>query len=142
MTESPPRIEVFLRSLAPTDARSNQEEILERLQELDQADRIAGYEVVLCGDCVCPSLTTAQTDVGERLLRRYESFESWAEAHNRTLDGFEERDTKSMLTGTSITGVTFPRLTIAEYRDGSLAFVAPSRNGVEQTTVRDRLTSY
>jgi len=142
MTQDPPRVELYVRSLAPTDIRDRQESVIERLDELADAGRIDEFEVVLCGDCVCRSLATASTDVGQRLLDRHRSFEQWAAEVDRHLVGFAERDTGSALTGADITGISFPRLALAEYRGGELAYVAPSRNGTESTTVLERLDQY
>jgi hypothetical protein len=142
VVSEPPRVELYLRSLAPSEGRDQQEAVLQTLNGLAEAGRIAGVEVTVCGECVCPSLTAAETDVGERLLRRYESFEGWADEADRDLVGFEERDTTSLVTDTEITGIVFPRLTLAEYRGSDLAFVAPSRNGVDTTSVLDRLEDY
>jgi hypothetical protein len=142
VTGSPPRVELFLRSLAPTAARPAQERLVSRLQSLDDEDKITGVDYTLCGECVCPSLHTAETDIAAFLLDRYERFEAWAEENGCELVGFEERDTESLLTGATVTGIVFPRMTLAEYRDGSLSFVAPSTDGVEQTTVADRLDTY
>jgi hypothetical protein len=137
-----PRVELYLRSLAPSEGRDQQEAVLQRLDELATAGRIGGVEVTVCGDCVCPSLTAADTDAGERLLRRYEAFERWAETADRDLVGFEERNTTSLVTDTEISGIVFPRVTLAEYRGSDLAFVAPSRNGVDTTSVLDRVEDY
>lgn len=142
MVDSPPRIELYLRSLAPTDARDQQEQVFDSLRRLDAADQIKGFEVVLCGDCVCPSSPTAETEVGERLLRRYRSFEEWADDRDRDLTGFDQQNISSLLTGTTVTGIVFPRIALAEYRDGDLTYVAPSSNGVERTSVTDRLDEY
>jgi len=139
-----PRLELFVRSLAPTVGREEQERVVRRLQNLDAEDRIEGFDLVICGDCVCPSSETARTEPGQRLLGRYEDFEDWATGRDRDLVGFERRDVESTLAGATgpVTGVIFPRMTLAEYRDGDLAFVAPSSNGVEQTSVVDRLDEY
>ncbi|WP_340098882.1 HTH domain-containing protein [Salinibaculum salinum] len=142
MGERPPRVEVYLRSLAPTDIRDTQERIVDRLRTLDDEGRIEGVDYTVCGECVCPSLQTAETDIAKLLLRRYESFEEWADSSDRELVGFEQRDTESLLTGTSVTGIVFPRLTLAEFRSGAVTFVAPSTNGTEQTSVSDRLDVY
>jgi len=142
MTQESLEIELYIRSLAPTDIRDKQESVIERLDELDRANRIDSFEVILCGDCVCASLATAKTAVGKRLLDRFASFEEWSAERNRTLAGFTEQDTESTLSGTHITGVKFPRLALAEYRSGDLSFVAPSRNGSENTTVIDRVEEY
>lgn len=137
-----PRIELYVRSLAPGQSREYQEDILGRLESLDSEGRISGFEVVLCGECVCPSLKTAETDIGSRLVGRYEAFQQWAQTQDRELPGFEEKHTESLLTDTTITGVVFPRLTLAEYQEAELTFVAPSTNGTRQTSVLDRLEEY
>jgi hypothetical protein len=140
--ESPPRVELYVRSLEPSEARDEQERVIERLRELDDEGRIRAAETVLCGECVCPMSAGSDGDIGSHLLRRYEAFKDWATNHGRTLAGFEERHTESVLTGTTLTELVFPRLTLAEYRDGRLSYVAPSTDGTETTTVADRLETY
>jgi hypothetical protein len=139
-----PRLELFVRSLAPTVGREEQERVVRRLRDLDEQARIEGFDLVVCGDCVCPAAETARTEAGQRLLGSYEAFEDWARARSRDLVGFEHREVESTLIGSPepVTGVVFPRMALAEYRDGSLAFVAPSANGVERTSVADRLERY
>lgn len=142
MSDGLPRLELYLRSLAPTTARDAQDRVVERLRTLADEDAIAGFDVAVCGDCVCPNAATATSEPGSRLLSRYDAFESWAAARDRELVGFEERDTRSMLTDTRVTGIVFPRMTLAEFRDGDLTFVAPSRTDRERTSVLDRLERY
>lgn len=137
-----PRIEVFVRSLAPSTARQQQDAIVDRLRDYREAGRISDWEVIVSGGCVCPDAATATTGPGERLLSRYEAFTEWAEDRDRDLVGFDTRETKSMLTGTTVTGIMFPRTVLAEYRDGALTFVAPSRANGDETTVADRLADY
>ena len=139
MSDRPPRAELFLRSLAPTDARDQQERVVERLRTLEAEGRVGTLDVRLCGECVCPESVTAETEPGRRLLDRHEAFRRWADDRDRELVGFERRDTESLLTGTRVTGIVFPRIVLAEYRDGDLTYVAPSRTEQERTSVTDRL---
>lgn len=141
MTE-PPRVELYLRSLAPATGRDQQDRVVRRLHELDDADRISGFDVRLCGDCVCPRAETARTDPARRLLGRYERFEGWADETDYDLSGFERREVESVLTGTTVTGIAFPRMVLAEYRGGSLTFVAPATNDTETVSVHGRLEAY
>lgn len=141
MTE-PPRLELYLRSLAPPTGRDQQDKVIRRLYDLDDDGRIKGFDVRLCGDCVCPRAETARTDPGRRLLRRYERFEEWADEAGYDLAGFEHREVESVLTGTTVTGIAFPRMVLAEYRNGSLTFVAPAADDSETVAVRDRLDEY
>lgn len=138
----PPRVELYLRSLAPATGRDHQDAVLERLRDLDEAGRIKGVDVRVCGDCVCPQSATARTAPGRRLLDRYEQFEAWADRTGADLAGFEHRDVESVLTGTTVTGVAFPRMVLAEYRRGRLAFVAPADTGEETVRVEDRVDTY
>lgn len=77
--DDPPRVEAYVRSLAPTEIRDKQELVLERLTHLDADDTIANFEVVICGETVCPSSVTAETDIGQRLLARHRTAKQWAE---------------------------------------------------------------
>jgi hypothetical protein len=47
-----------------------------------------------------------------------------------------------VLTGTTVTGIAFPRMVLAEYRNGSLTFVAPAADDSKTVTVQDRLDEY
>ena len=108
--DDPPRVELYVRSLAPTDIRDRQEQVLERLTHLDSDDTITDFEVVVCGETVCPSSITAETDIGQRLLARHRTAKQWAEDRDRTLIGFDHHETNTTIAGTTITGVSFPRM--------------------------------
>ncbi|WP_336325567.1 HTH domain-containing protein [Halovenus sp. HT40] len=141
-TNDPPRVELYVRSLAPTDIRDKQEQVLERLTHLDADDTIANFEVVVCGETVCPSSVTAETKIGQRLLARHRMAKQWAENRNRDLVGFEQHGTDTTIAGTIVAGVSFPRMLLIEFRADSPSFVAPSRNGSETTSISDRLDFY
>ncbi|MFY4814749.1 HTH domain-containing protein [Haloarcula sp. AONF1] len=129
------RLELFVRSLAPETARPQQEAVIERLRDL--ADEVADTELYVTGDCVCPSTVAAETETGRFLLDRYEAFEEWADESGVELVGFRNRCVDSSMTGETVTGIQFPRLTLAVFADDQLRFVAPAiRNGTE-TTVAD-----
>jgi len=131
------RLELFVRSLAPETARPQQEAVIERLRDLNDADEIADTELYVTGDCICPSTGAAETETGRFLLDRYEAFEEWADENGVELVGFRDRCVDSSLTGETVTGIQFPRLTLAVFADERLRFVAPViRNGTE-TTVAD-----
>lgn len=140
--DGPPRIELYVRSLAPTDIRDQQEAVLERLERLDTNDTIAEFEVVVCGETVCPSSVTADTEIGQRLLARHRAARQWAEDHDQELVGFEQHGTNTTIAGTTVTGVSFPRMLLFEFRANSLSFVAPSQSDSETTSVAERLSSY
>lgn len=132
---TPRRAELFVRSLAPDTARARQEQVLERLRELEAAGVVEGVTVHLAGDCVCPESVAADTETGSFLLSRVEQFEQWAATNDVALEGFERRCVDSSLTGETVTGIRFPRLCLAVFDDDGLVFVAPS----ESTGVPDAL---
>jgi len=133
-----PRVELFLRSLAPETARAEQDDLIERLQWLEADGRLRTFEVHVCGACLCPSTAAADTDTGRFLLARFEQFESWAAERDRSLVGVRRRCVESSLAGDTVSGLSLPRMTLAEFVDGEVRFVAPSA-GSSTTTVRDRL---
>lgn len=138
MGEEPPRIELYLRSLAPDTARDEQDRVVERLRRLDERGCLRSVDVYVTGTGVCGSTAAAETDPGQFLLGRIDRFESWADEQDRSLCGFDKQCVDSSLIGETVTGITVPRIVLAEYVDGDLEFVAPSR-GSAVTTVADRL---
>jgi len=133
-----PRVELYLRSLAPETARDEQDRVVERLRRLDERDCVRSVDINVTGTGVCESTAAAETDPGRFLLDRIDRFESWADAQDRTLCGFRRQCVDSSLVGDTVTGITFPRIALAEFVDGDLQFVAPSK-GSAVTTVPDRL---
>jgi hypothetical protein len=120
-------VELYVRSLSPTDTRGSQESTLRRLQRTDAVDSI---EVIVTGDRICPETVAASTEIGAALLEKFEQFERWASETDRTLEPAFRRETgRSLLTGESVSGACFPDRALAEYRNGTLSFVAPCLEG-------------
>lgn len=133
-------VELYVRSLAPRSGRSRQDAIVERLRAFDRRDVISSLDVVVTGDCLCPDSAGAETDPGKFLLDRVNAFQSWATAHDRSLEPFFVRRTRSTdLLGDPATGILFPEVTMAEFSNGELRFVTPCKEGDRMHTVRDRL---
>lgn len=132
------RVEVFVRSLAPTSGRTRQRGVFERLQDLVATERLEGVDCHVSGGRLSPDSLAAETEPGAFLLGRYRAFEQWARVRDRHLVGFEERPAVGEESGEA-TRIRFPRLVLAEFDGDSLAFVAPSSDGREQTTVEERL---
>lgn len=129
-------VELYVRSLAPRAARSEQEVLLDRLR---RATAVDSTEVVVTGDQICPETLAAGTEIGTLLLDRFERFEAWAGRDDRSLAGFTRKTGRSLLTGESVSGVCFPDRVLAEYRDGDLAFVAPCRADGREWTGGERV---
>lgn len=134
------RAELHVRSLAPRAAQRQQERVIERLDRLESAGRIDEATVDVWGRQVSLSSAAARTDAGRYVLDRVESFREWADETGRSVESFfETRRVASEITDEEYVALVLPSLTLAEYRDGDLAYVAPCSDGDEVTTVPDRI---
>lgn len=133
------RLELYVRSLAPTGCRSGQEGIVERLAQLESSGQIEEYTVDIWGRQL--SLDgSPRTEPEARIRERIELFQSWARTHDRSLDRFFPVDTvRSELTGEEYTCVRVPVMTLAEYEAERLRFVTPSTDGETTHTVADHI---
>jgi len=136
-----PRVELFVRSLAPETARTSQETVIQTLRDLEKTGTLDSVEIHVAGECVCPSTAAAETDTGRFLLSRYETFTEWATSQNAELAGFRNRCVDSMLCGDTVTGISFPRLCMAVFDRNEIQLVAPVSDDGETLSVEDVLTS-
>lgn len=133
------RLELFVRSLCPEGCKPQQEMLVEWLDDLESRDVIDGYDVHVWGKRVDLSAET-RTAPAERALSTYRTFTEWADRNGRSVRSFfNEQSVESDLTGESYRAVVFPTVTLAEYADGDLLFVAPSSDGEHICTPTDRL---
>ena len=122
--------ELFVRSLAPTGARSPQTAVLERLDHLEATGRLATYTVTIWGQGICPKGAGAQTAIGQRILKTIEEFDQWAQQRSLTFPaGFTEREGGSLVAGDPQTVISLPTLCLAVREGGTLRCVAPCANG-------------
>lgn len=135
-----PRVELFVRSLAPETARASQETIIQTLRDLEKTGTLDSVELHVAGECVCPSTAAAETDTGQFLLSRYETFTEWATSQDVELVGFRNRCVDSMLCGDTVTGISFPRLCIAVFERNEVELVAPVSDASETVSVEDTVT--
>ena len=134
------RLELFVRSLAPSAVRPAQESVVRRLQRLEGAPRVATVDVHVSGDRVCRGAATARTRPGRFLLDRLDAFAAWEDRTDRSIGGtFEHVADARGIDGADCSGVRFPAMVLAEYVGGDLRFVAPSASGGETTSVPDRV---
>ena len=112
----------------------------ETLARLREAEEVARVNVVVVGRSFDPTGAAAATDTGRALADRIESFRAWGRENGASLEPFFEAYTVGQLTGETCTRVDLPTVTLAEYRDDELAFVAPCRLGGTRHTVLDRAT--
>lgn len=131
--------ELFVRSLAPTTGRTRQRDVVERLQALVDGGRIESIDCHVSGGRLCPSSRAAETEPGAFLLGRYRAFEQWARVRDRDLVGFEERREDDGDGPDAESRIRFPSVALAEFDGDRLAFVTPSRDDGEPTTVAERV---
>jgi len=134
------RVELHVRSLAPRAGKRQQERVIDRLDRLESAGHVDELSVDVWGRQVELSSAAARTDAGRFVLDRVDAFREWAAETGRSVESFfRTRRVESTITDESYAALVLPSLTLAEYRDGDLAHVAPCTDGDEVTTVADRL---
>jgi len=134
------RVELHVRSLAPRAGKRRQNSVIDRLEDLESEGYVDEWTVDVWGRQVGLSAAAARTDAGQFVLERVAAFRDWADDTGRSVASFfETRHVDSGITGEQYTALVLPSLTLAEYRDGDLAYVAPCSDGDEVTTVTDRL---
>jgi len=133
-------VELHVRSLAPRGGKGQQESAIERLDQLASTGRIEEFSVNVWGRRVSLSSAAAETDAAQFVLDRVDEFRDWARRTGRSVDSFfETRRVESSITDEQYAALVLPSLTLAEYRDGELAYVAPCTDGDTVHTVDDRL---
>lgn len=116
-------VEVCVRSLSE-DVQPLLDETLSRLREADAVDEV---RVTVWGRSFDPTGAAATTAPGRALAGRLEAFRQWAAENGASFGWFFRPQTVDRLTGGVGTRVDLPTVTLAEYRDGELAFVTPCR---------------
>lgn len=134
-------VELWMRSFAPAAAGPNHERALTLLEELETRESVGSVSVHVWGAAFERSDRRRVPQL-ERIARRLDAFETWATRTGRDLEPFfRTRHVESAFTGDSATVCRLPTLALAEYRDGTLAHVAPSCDGDRTVAVLDRLES-
>jgi hypothetical protein len=133
-------VELHVRSLAPRAGHTQQEAAIERLDRLESRGRVDEFSVNVWGHQVSLSTAAARTDAGQFVLDRVEEFREWAEETGRSVDSFfETRRVSSEIMDEDFAALVLPAVTLAEYREGELSFVAPCSDGESVCTVADRI---
>lgn len=134
------RVELYLRTLSPPGAKARQDEVITRLQELDDDGVIDDFNVQVWGKQIDPTSRAAETEQGEFILNRIAEFQQWALANNTTLESFYQTSHQSSsITGEEHTKIVLPKMGLAEYRGRELEQVSPCTDGDEVPSVVDHL---
>lgn len=132
-------LELYVRSLSPPASTAQLDAVLDRLDDLEATDRIASYSVHVWGKQVRPT-TADQSTVSSDIHDRLTTFRAWAEREGMALaPSFRTKDVRLSFTDEAYTVVILPVMTLAEYVDDDLTFVAPCTDGETVYTVHDRL---
>ncbi|QLH77786.1 hypothetical protein HZS55_10935 [Halosimplex rubrum] len=133
------RVDVFVRSmLPPLGAKSSQEALIARLDELAAGSSIDGVSVTVTGNRLCLCETCAGTDAERSLLDRIAELDEWGEDHDATASPFfERRELDSAMAEETARALVPPRVTAALYCDDALAGVFPCRIGGREYAVAD-----
>ncbi|RJT03870.1 HTH domain-containing protein [Halococcus sp. IIIV-5B] len=133
-------VELFVRSLAPAGARPEQEGVVDRIEGLQRAGRIAASTVTVWGGGIAPGSAFAGTEPGRTILEAVEEFTRWASANDlRFPSAFEERECTSIAGDDCQRVIGFPLMCLATRENGELRCVAPWSNDVLTHTIHDCL---
>jgi hypothetical protein len=136
----PIRLELYVRTLSPPGARTRQEQVLKRLQRLEDEGHVDDFYVKVWGRQIDPTTNAAETDQGEFILNRIAEFKQWALANNTTLESFyQTREQSSSITGQDHTTIVLPKMGLAEYHGNELEQVTPCSHGDDVTSVVNHL---
>jgi len=142
-SERPVSVEVYLRSFAPPiGARERQEDVVDRLRELEECGRLETVEVTIWGDAVCPDGCCAETRTGREILDRMMELQQWGAEEPCTVEQtFEEKHVTSSVTDEAFTKIIPPRITLGVHSRGDIRLVLPCRIGNETVCVTDFLAA-
>lgn len=129
-------VELFVRSLSPSDDGGHAETVL---GALDAAPAVDDHAVHVWGDAVSLDPPLADTDHARFVLDRVAAFREWAEGRDAELVGFETRETHCRFTDHDCRVLSLPAVVLAEYTDDGLRRVAPCRTDDGVVSVGDRV---
>lgn len=138
-----PRVtaELGVRSLS-ADAQPLLDRAIEGLGRAVEDGSVDEFELFVTGETFVPGSAAARTAVGRDLSRRVADIRDWATRTGASVDPyFEPDDVDCRFTDEQYTCVRFPTLSLVEYHDGELAFVAPARVDGDLVDVLDRVAA-
>lgn len=136
MSQTPPYIELYVRSLFPDGAGERQDTVIDTLERLECEDAISGYDVIVWGKQIAPESAGAATDEGRYILNRVAEFKQWSLSNNVSLESFYHR---TSIESAATDAMVLPVMGLAEYHGDELAHVAPCTEGETVHTITDRL---
>lgn len=130
-------VELFVRSLSPTDDGGHAETVLHGLDALETV--LDDYTVHVWGDAVGLDGPLAETDHAQFVCERVSEFREWAAANDVSLLGFETRESHCEFTGQDCRALSLPAAALAEFHEADLVGVTPCRTAEGVHSVGDRI---
>jgi|AntRauTorcE11898_2_1112593.scaffolds.fasta_scaffold34837_1 hypothetical protein len=131
-------VELFVRSLAPNGAHERQQAIVDRLEQLEEDNRIDEVRSTVWGDRICPETATRLQD-GRSLLQDIARLQTWAQAHDASLEPFFKERTVQSPCEDPYTVIVPPVLCLAVSRDDELWGVFPCTKEGDTLSAMDGL---
>lgn len=136
MNDTTPRVELYVRSLAPCGEWTTQEAIVERLLDLERRDRIEAVDLWVWGNAVCLDGSAARIGHGAHVSERIRTFYEWCRDTPASLDPFFTRSAvESSLSAESFDRVVPPHRCLALYAETDLTAVYPCAVGDEAVSL-------
>ncbi|WP_135306086.1 HTH domain-containing protein [Haloarcula amylovorans] len=134
-----PTLEFRVRSLTSATAGTKQQEVLDRLDQLEADGLIDEYTVLVWGKEFCPE-TASGTDHGRTVRDRLAELDEWAARTGLAVAPFFRfRTGHSELLDTTLGTVVHPTMMLAEYVGSELKHVSPCTDGETCHDIDDHL---
>lgn len=139
----PPRVKVFLRSLAPPIGRCQQQDgVLQQLQSFERQGLLDSVEVSVWGKSVCPDSASAQTQPGKQILEYIDEFTSWSARTNVSAElPFEEKSVSASIIDEEYQKIVLPQVCLGVYAGEQLELVLPCEINSDYFGVEEFLSS-
>lgn len=130
--------DVFVRSLSPPlGIRQRQEQLFNKLQELQSSGQIDSYRVNLWGGGVCLCDVCSGTSVAESMLSTVEELEEWAATQEAVTLPFERRTVDSDMLDRSSRELDVPSMCLSVRVETDICGVFPCTVAGEAISVTD-----
>jgi hypothetical protein len=131
--------ELGVRSLS-AEAQPLLDRAIEGLSDAITDGAVDDYDIFVTGVSFTPGSEAASTATGREMSSLVANIRDWANQVGANVGPyFQQEEICSGFTNNEYTEIRFPTLTLTEYHDGRLAFVAPVRIDGELFDVLDRI---
>lgn len=140
--KAPTKVELYVRSLAPSGCVESQMETIQRLERLQERGDIDEFDIQVVGRGIVHDTCCALTPTGKLLLDRMAVIDKWAQVNDADVPGISTRTvTESPVRDRAYTLTTVPQCLLLEYHEDKLQRLSPSTIGEDHYSVEDHLDS-